>query len=64
MGSTYENDGIDTGDVLFLTVQAATVMKALGNLIACRSWMQARLVLAEAHELMDRIDKTVELGSK
>ena len=64
MGSTYETDGIESRDTVALTVQVACVVKTLGNLIACKSWLQARLALREAAEMMDRLAKMVEAGSK
>jgi len=64
MGSTYETDGIESRDTVALTVQVACVVKTLGNLIACKSWLQARLASREAAEMMDRLAKMVEAGSK
>jgi len=64
MGSTYEKDRIDAKDAIELTILAATVVKALGNLIACRSWLQARLALRCVQEQMGRMAAKVEKGSK
>lgn len=64
MGNTYETDGIETRDVLALTVQAATTVKSLGNLIACRSWLQARLALREVWQQVEGLSKTIEKGRK
>ena len=63
MGNTYETDGIKTGDVLTMTVQAATTMRALSNFVACRSWLQARLALRDLRNQVDELGKTVEKGS-
>lgn len=35
MGNTYETDGVNDRDEIMLTLQAAIVTRALGNLIGC-----------------------------
>jgi len=64
MGSTYETDRMDAKDTVALTIQAACVVKTLGNLIACKSWLQARLALSETAGMMDRLIEMVEKGSR
>jgi hypothetical protein len=64
MGSTYETDSIEKGDRVALTVQAAVLVKYAGNLVACQSWLVARLALAELRKHIDELAKTIEAGSK
>jgi len=61
---SYETDGIENRDMIALTIQAATVVKTVSNLIACRSWLQAKLALREAQGMMVRMAEMVEKGSK
>jgi hypothetical protein len=63
MGNTYETDGIDKRNEIALALQASVAMKSLGNLIACRSWLQARLALREVKMRVDDLSKTVTQGS-
>jgi hypothetical protein len=63
MGKTYDTDGIDTRNVLAMTVQVALVVKSLANLISCRSWLQARLAIQETQERLDKLVEMVEKGS-
>ena len=48
MGGTYETDTIERRDVLALTIQVAAVIKPLARMIACTSWLQARLAMQAA----------------
>jgi len=54
---------MESKDRIALTIQAACVTKTLGNLIACSSWLVARLALREVHEHVDRLTKMVEEGT-
>jgi len=61
---SYETDKIESRDIIALTIQAAAVVKTVSNLIACRSWLQAKLALREAQRMMDTAAAMVEKGSK
>ena len=64
MGSTYETDGIEKRDEIGLALQAAVLVKTLGNMFACRSWLVARLALQELRLRVDELAKTIETGSR
>jgi hypothetical protein len=64
MGNTYETDAIESRDAIALTLQAAMVMQTAGRLVACRSWLAARLVLKALQGDVLRLAKMIEEGSK
>lgn len=64
MGNSYETDSTSKEQQLSLAIQAAVVMKTLGNLVGCRSCLQARLVVRELQVHFDMLKKVVEELSK
>jgi len=64
MGSTYETDSIEKRDEIGLALQAAMIVKELGSLVGCGSWLVARLTLKELRQRIDALAKTIEAGSK
>ena len=64
MGSTYETDSTKKSDRLELALQAAVIVKSVGDLVGCRSWLVARRALQDLRKLVGELAKTVEDASK
>ena len=64
VSNTYENDMIAAKDRVDLSIRTALLVKSASSLIACQSWLVARLALKELRHDIDVLAEAIDKGSK
>jgi hypothetical protein len=62
MSTEYENDTMSAQARIKLSLQAAVALKSLANLVACQSWLVARLALREVQACLADIQTPIDSG--